>query len=169
MAARCLHQDRPLRNNYSSAPLITAIGWAPTGRRMPSYPTSEVDAEGKPYIGASKYVMHFAKGDLPPVNGFWSLTMYNDEILLLRRPAQSLHAQRPQRSAAERDASVATICTCSTWIRAPRRNPTGSPLPRRFHPDVASLWPTEDVTVDSRRHLEDSAGEEGPIGVLIRS
>ena len=26
--------------------------------------------------GASNYRIHFAKGETPPVNGFWSLTMY---------------------------------------------------------------------------------------------
>jgi hypothetical protein len=30
-------------------------------------------------VGASSYVMHFPKGQTPPVDGFWSLTMYNAE------------------------------------------------------------------------------------------
>ena len=29
------------------------------------------------YNGAHRYVMHFNKGEMPPVNGFWSLTMYD--------------------------------------------------------------------------------------------
>ena len=40
------------------------------------YPTSEVDAAGKPYSGANKYVMHFDRDQMPPAKGFWSLTMY---------------------------------------------------------------------------------------------
>ncbi len=47
------------------------------------YPTSEADADGKPYDGAQKYVMHFAKGQMPPVQGFWSLTMYNAEYFFV--------------------------------------------------------------------------------------
>jgi hypothetical protein len=50
------------------------------------YPTSERDASGKPYSGANKYVMHFDKGQLPPVNGFWSLTMYNVEFFFVANP-----------------------------------------------------------------------------------
>jgi hypothetical protein len=33
-----------------------------------------------------KYVMHFDKGQLPPVNGFWSLTMYNAEYFFVANP-----------------------------------------------------------------------------------
>jgi hypothetical protein len=31
--------------------------------------------KGKPYLGANQYGMHFAKGEIPPGNGFWSLSM----------------------------------------------------------------------------------------------
>jgi hypothetical protein len=40
------------------------------------YPVGKVDSAGKPMSGANNYVIHFAKGLTPPVNGFWSLTMY---------------------------------------------------------------------------------------------
>lgn len=46
-------------------------------------PTSEVDAEGKPYSGANKYVMHFEKGQMPSANAFWSLTIYNAEYFFV--------------------------------------------------------------------------------------
>ncbi len=65
--------------DYLQRALVTAIGLGANRPQDAVYPTSEVDAEGKPYIGAKQYVMHFAKGELPPVNGFWSLTMYNAE------------------------------------------------------------------------------------------
>ena len=64
---------------YLQRALITAIGLGANRPQDAIYPTSEVDATGQPYNGANKYVMHFAKGQTPPVNGFWSLTMYNAE------------------------------------------------------------------------------------------
>ena len=58
----------------------------PIGPQDAVYPTSEVDADGKPYSGANKYVMHFAKGQTPPADGFWSITMYNGDYFFVDNP-----------------------------------------------------------------------------------
>jgi hypothetical protein len=72
--------------DYLQRALITAIGLGANRPQDAVYPTSEVDAEGKPYDGANKYVMHFAKGQLPPVRGFWSLTMYDGQYFFAPNP-----------------------------------------------------------------------------------
>jgi hypothetical protein len=36
--------------------------------------------------GANEYVLHFAKAEIPPVNAFWSLTMYDAESYLVPNP-----------------------------------------------------------------------------------
>jgi hypothetical protein len=69
--------------DYLQRALVAAIG---LGANLPQdaiYPTSEVDSEGKPYDGTSRYVMHFPKGQTPPVKGFWSLTMYNGQYFFV--------------------------------------------------------------------------------------
>jgi hypothetical protein len=43
------------------------------------YELREFDSEGKPLDGNNRYTVTFAKGQVPPVKGFWSLTLYNDE------------------------------------------------------------------------------------------
>lgn len=50
------------------------------------YPMALVDSEGNPLSGANKYVIHFDKDQIPPVNGFWSLTMYNDQLFFVNNP-----------------------------------------------------------------------------------
>jgi hypothetical protein len=45
-----------------------------------------VDGEGKTLSGAHEYVIHFAKGEQPPVKGFWSLTMYDKEGFFVPNP-----------------------------------------------------------------------------------
>jgi hypothetical protein len=72
--------------DYLQRALITAIGLGANRPQDAVYPTSEVDGEGKPYSGANKYVMHFPKGQTPPVDGFWSLTMYNGEYFFVDNP-----------------------------------------------------------------------------------
>jgi hypothetical protein len=48
------------------------------------YPTAYFDGNGKPLTGKNKYVIHFDKGQLPPANAFWSITMYNAESFLIK-------------------------------------------------------------------------------------
>ena len=50
------------------------------------YPIAFTDSEGKPLTGANKYVIHFNKDQFPPVNAFWSITMYNDKVLFVDNP-----------------------------------------------------------------------------------
>ena len=41
------------------------------------YPMAFSDEQGTLLTGANRYVLRFAKGQLPPVNAFWSLTLYD--------------------------------------------------------------------------------------------
>lgn len=48
------------------------------------YPLSQKDANGDEYNGADhKYVIHFEKGQFPPVKAFWSLTLYDPEFFFV--------------------------------------------------------------------------------------
>ena len=72
--------------DYLQRALITAIGLGANRPQDAVYPTSEADGTRKPYSGANKYVMHFSRGQLPPVNGFWSLTMYDAKFFFVANP-----------------------------------------------------------------------------------
>jgi len=39
---------------------------------------TESDSEGAPLDGTNNYEITFPAGELPPVNGFWSMTLYNE-------------------------------------------------------------------------------------------
>lgn len=65
--------------DYLQRAFIAEMG---LGANLPQdaiYPTTTVDNKGKKLNGANKYTMHFADDALPPVKGFWSLTMYDDK------------------------------------------------------------------------------------------
>ena len=72
--------------DYLMRGLITAIGLGANRPQDAVYPTSKADAEGRKYNGANKYIMHFPKGHLPPTEGFWSLTMYNEKFFFVNNP-----------------------------------------------------------------------------------
>lgn len=66
--------------------LITAIGLGANRPQDAVYPTSQKDAYDSAYDGANKDMMRFAKGQLPPVEGFWSLTMYDGGYFFVANP-----------------------------------------------------------------------------------
>jgi hypothetical protein len=72
--------------NYIQRAFITAIGLGANRPQDAIYPTSEGPGLLRSYDGAHKYVMHFEKGKLPPVNGFWSLTMYDAQYFFVDNP-----------------------------------------------------------------------------------
>ena len=70
--------------DYLQRALIAYIG---LGGNLPAdayYPIAQVDDQGRPLTGAHNYIMHFEKGDAPPVNAFWSLTMYNKGYFMVQ-------------------------------------------------------------------------------------
>jgi hypothetical protein len=52
------------------------------------YPVTRTDANGQPLDGSKhNYTLTFAAGDYPPVNAFWSVTMYDGKTqLLIKNP-----------------------------------------------------------------------------------
>ncbi len=69
--------------NYLQRAYVAAIGLGANLPRDAIYPYTTVNGEGNPLTGSKKYVLHFAKDGLPPVKGFWSLTMYNSEYFFV--------------------------------------------------------------------------------------
>jgi hypothetical protein len=50
------------------------------------YVITDLHGQSKHHEAPDKYVMHFDKGQMPPVDGFWSLTMYNAEYFFVDNP-----------------------------------------------------------------------------------
>jgi DNA sulfur modification protein DndE len=50
------------------------------------YPISNTTATGIPYSGANNYVLHFANNGTPPVNAFWSVTLYDSQGYVIPNP-----------------------------------------------------------------------------------
>jgi hypothetical protein len=50
------------------------------------YPSTFTDNQGQKLTGAHNYLIHFDKGQTPPVNAFWSITLYNNKSYLAENP-----------------------------------------------------------------------------------
>jgi hypothetical protein len=64
-------------NYYLKRAIVAQLG---LGANLPEdaiYPLNLADDTGKPLDGANKYTIHFDKDAAPPVNAFWSITLYD--------------------------------------------------------------------------------------------
>jgi hypothetical protein len=50
------------------------------------YPSIFTDDQGQNLTGTQNYLIHFDKGQTPPVNAFWSITLYNNKSYLAENP-----------------------------------------------------------------------------------
>jgi hypothetical protein len=92
--------------DYIQRALITAIGLGANRPQDAVYPTSEGPTILGSYTGEKKYVMHFPKGQLPPVKGFWSLTMYDKDYFFVANPLNRYSISARQDLKANADGSV---------------------------------------------------------------
>jgi len=72
--------------DYTQRALVAAIALGANRPQDTVYAISTVDGTGQPYTGNSSYVMHFAPGQAPSANGFWSLTMYDGDYFFVDNP-----------------------------------------------------------------------------------
>ena len=128
---------------YLDRALITAIGLGANRPQDAIYPTSEKDAGGKEYVGAgNKYVMYIDKGQFPPVNGFWSLTMYDAGYFFVPNVLNRYTLSSRNKFATNADGSVDLYLQAdspgkakeSNWLPAPKA---------KFIPMLRLYWPKE--------------------------
>ena len=75
-----------MKNNYLNRWLGT-IGIYGNSKQEAAYPIYWTDATGQKLAGSNRYKLRFPPGQYPPVNAFWSLTMYElPQSLLVANP-----------------------------------------------------------------------------------
>jgi hypothetical protein len=93
------------------------------------YPLSLKDAKGDEYDGAKyKYVIRFEKGQLPPAEAFWSLTMYDTDYFFVPNRLNRYDLAQRDKLIANADGSVDMYLQAETpgkdkeanWLPAPK-------------------------------------------------
>jgi hypothetical protein len=113
--------------DYLMRALITAIGLGANRPQDAVYPTSLKDANGRAYDGGNRYVVHFGKDELPPAEGFWSITMYDANYFFVANPINRYSISLRQNLKRNDDGSVDLYVQqespgpdkASNWLPAP--------------------------------------------------
>lgn len=69
--------------NYGLRAVVAMAGFGANLAADAVYPNASVDGQGQPLVGGQRYRLHFAAGELPPAQAFWSVTAYDGDGYLI--------------------------------------------------------------------------------------
>jgi hypothetical protein len=136
-----------LKNNYLYRMAFALNGIYGNSKEDAMYPVLSVDADGQKLDGSKRYTLRFAPGQLPPVNAFWSLTMYRlPEIWLVENPLNRYLLNSPMLPQFKRDADGGL--TLYIQNESPGKDKESNWLPAPKGPFITYLrlyWPKEEA------------------------
>ena len=114
--------------NYIQRATVTWYGLGANRPQDAVYPTSEGPKIVEKYNGANKYVLHFDKGQMPPVDGFWSVTMYNAQYFFVANPLNRYNVSQRNKFITNADGSTDIYIQADSpgkakeanWLPAPK-------------------------------------------------
>jgi hypothetical protein len=130
--------------NYSAR---AGIAWVGLGANLMAdavYPMVRVDADGQPLNGTNNYSIHFEKGQTPPANAFWSLTMYNDKQLFIDNPINRYAIGDRDKLKMNPDGSLDILIQHDSPGRAKESNWLPAPI-GSFNVIMRMYWPKEQI------------------------
>ncbi|MBS0260705.1 MAG: DUF1254 domain-containing protein [Planctomycetes bacterium] len=134
-----------LKNNYLYRMIAAVVGIYGNSKQEAIYPIYTVDEGGQPLSGANRYTLHFAPGELPPVDAFWSLTMYRlPESLLVANPLNRYLLNSPMLPKFKKDADGGLTLYIQNESPGKDLEPNWLPAPQGPFMAVMRLyWPKE--------------------------
>lgn len=110
------------------------------------YPTAFADADGQPFSSDQHYVLHFAKDQIPPVRGFWSLTMYDERQLFTANPIDRYAIGDRDKLAFNADGSLDLYIQRESPGRDKEANWLPAPKSGSFTMNMRLYWPKAEAT-----------------------
>ena len=148
----------------STAPPPPSRTSTTTGRRKPSTSTRTTTARASNSMARTLYAITFAKGQTPPVKGFWSLTLYNAEHFFHANPLKRYSLGTKNKNLKlQRGRFTDAVCR-----RQIARQGQGKQLAARARRDVLALYPRLLAGEGHpRRHVEAADRREGEVNKPI--
>ena len=133
-----------LQNDYMMRMSSAVLGIYGNSKEEANYPAYFMDSEDKPLDGATgRYTVRFGPGQLPPVNAFWSLTMYElPASLLTENPINRYLINSPMEPNLIRDADGGITLYVQHESPGKNREPNWLPAPKGpFFMVLREYWP----------------------------
>lgn len=128
-------------------PLRAGVAVFGLGANMPEdaiYLNASVDGEGEPLQGGKSYTLTFPSGQLPPVNGFWSVTLYDHKGYLLESPTQRYNLRQSDPLTYNADGSLTLLIQPDPPAnRKLEHNWLPSPKTGQFVLSMRLYWPEQ--------------------------
>lgn len=124
------------------------VAYGGLGANVPEdavYPTAFADSEGRPFDSAHRYTMHFEKDQIPPVRGFWSLSMYNDRQLFAKNPINRYAIGDRSDLVFNSDGSLDLYIQRESPGKDKEANWLPTPAKGQFTMNLRLYWPKSDV------------------------
>ena len=141
-----------LKNNYLKRATGTQVGIGANSKDEALYPIYAKDSGGKLLDGTSgRYVLRYAEGKFPPVNAFWSLTMYAlPSQLLVKNPINRYLVELPDAAEPEaRRRRRTDDLHPERFSRVPTRKSNWLPAPKGpFMMAARYYWPKPELLED---------------------
>ena len=136
-----------LKNNYIYRMAAAVLGIYGNSKQEAMYPIYSIDADGKSLDGANHYSVRFAPGQLPPVNAFWSLTMYElPSSLLSANPLNRYLLNSPMLPQFTRDADGGLTLLIQNESPGKDKEANWLPAPKGpFFMAMRLYWPKADA------------------------
>jgi len=137
-----------LKGNYLYRMGAAVLGIYGNSKQEAMYPAYYVDATKQKLDGAKRYTVHFAPGQLPPVNAFWSLTMYDEpQSLLVANPLNRYLINSPMLPQLKRDADGGLTLIVQNESPGKDKEANWLPAPKGpFSMIMRLYWPKEAAT-----------------------
>jgi hypothetical protein len=129
--------------DYLQRAFVAAIGLGANRPQDAIYPVSQRASPIEPYEGGHNYTLRFPKGQLPPVKGFWSLTMYDEDMFFVANPINRYSMSLRANPKFEPDGSL--VIYIQNESPAADKEANWLPAPKgKFHLMLRLYWPQED-------------------------
>jgi hypothetical protein len=131
--------------DYLSRAGVAYAGLGANTKEDAVYPTAITDADGKPFSSDNRYILHFNKDQIPPVHGFWSLTMYNDKQFFAANPIDRYAIGDRDKLAINSDGSLDLYVQRQSPGKDKESNWLPAPASGQFTMNLRLYWPKAEV------------------------